>query len=184
MVKFNLEDLDIGKNAPDIVNCIIEIPKDTNAKIEYDPELRIFKLDRFLISSMRYPLSYGFIPQTIGEDDDPLDIVIYGSQPVPTGIVVECRIIGGLNMEDKGVKDYKLMAVPLSIEKELDDITKIEHNLLNITKDFFRNYKNMHGKRVLVKNWFGKSRAQKIISMGHIKYLNENKHEASELTIQ
>ena len=81
MVKFNLEDLDIGKNAPDIVNCVIEIPKDTNAKIEYDPDLRIFKLDRFLISSMRYPLSYGFIPQTIGEDDDPLDIVIYGSQP-------------------------------------------------------------------------------------------------------
>ena len=57
-------------------------------------------------------------------------------------------------------------------------------NLLNITKDFFRNYKNMHGKRVLVKNWFGKSRAQKIISMGHIKYLNENRHEASELTVQ
>lgn len=184
MVKFNLEDLDIGKNAPEIVNCVVEIPKDTNAKIEYDPELRMFKLDRFLISSMRYPLSYGFIPQTIGEDDDPLDIVVYGSQPVPTGIIVECRIIGGLNMEDKGVKDYKLMAVPISIEKKLDDITKIEDNLLSITKDFFRNYKNMHGKRVLVKNWFGKGRAQKIIKIGHTKYLNEVRYEAPEYTAQ
>ena len=184
MVKFNLEDLDIGKDAPNVVNCVVEIPKDTNAKIEYDPGLRMFKLDRFLISSMSYPLSYGFIPQTIGEDDDPLDIVVYGSQPVPTGIVVECRIIGGLNMEDKGVKDYKLMAVPISIEKKLDDITKIEDNLLNITKDFFRNYKNMHGKRVLVKNWFGKARAQKIIKIGNTKYLNEVKYEAPEYTIQ
>ena len=75
------------------------------------------------------------------------------------------------------------MAVPLSIEKELDDITKIEDNLLNITKDFFRNYKNMHGKRVLVKNWFGKSRAEKIIRFGHIKYLNIREHETSQLAV-
>jgi len=180
----NLYDIPIHKNSPIVVNAIVEIPKGTRAKYEYDKDYEVFKLDRCLTSAMAYPANYGFIPKTLGEDNDPLDIVIYGSQPVPTGIVVECRIIGGLNMEDKGVKDYKLMAVPLSIEKELDDISKIEHNLLNITKDFFRNYKNMHGKRVLVKNWFGKSRAQKIINIGHIKYLNEVKHETSEFTIQ
>ena len=62
-------------------------------------------------------------------------------------------------------------------------LTKIEDNLLNITKDFFRNYKNMHGKKVLVKNWFGKSRAEKIIRFGHIKYLNIREHETSQLAV-
>ena len=73
----------IGKESPNVINCIIEIPKDTNAKYEYDEALDIFRLNRCLYSSMRYTSSYGFIPQTFALDDDPLDIVIYNNIPIP-----------------------------------------------------------------------------------------------------
>ena len=92
---------------------IIEIEKDSSAKYEYCPKMDMLRLDRCLISSMRYPASYGFIPQTISDDGDPLDILVYNTVPIQTGTLVECRIIGGLKTYDNGVLDYKLLGIPL-----------------------------------------------------------------------
>jgi inorganic pyrophosphatase len=89
----NLLHISIGNHFPDIVNSIVEIPKDTNAKYEYDINYGILRLDRCLISSMRYPTSYGFVPQTISDDGDPLDILIYNTVPIQSLALVEVRPI-------------------------------------------------------------------------------------------
>ena len=101
----NLHDLDIGEEYPSQTNCIIEIPKGKNTKYEYDEKLNVFKLERCLISSLTYPINYGFIPQTIAQDGDPLDVLVYNHDPLDTGTVAECRVIGVLDFIDKGLID-------------------------------------------------------------------------------
>ena len=133
----NLIKLPIGKNAPQVVNAIVEIPKDSNAKYEYNPDLNMFVLDRCLISSMRYPASYGFIPQTLSDDGDPLDILVYNTVPIITGTLVECRIVGGLLTIDNGVVDYKVLGIPMYNPNKYEDITDIDEVFLDVTADFF-----------------------------------------------
>ena len=118
----------IGKESPDVINCIIEIPKDTNAKYEYDEDMDIFRLNRCLYSSMRYTSSYGFIPQTFALDNDPLDIVIYNNIPIQTGTLVEVKPIAVLDMTDNGDEDYKIVGVPFLVFSSLPYIfSPIDH---------------------------------------------------------
>ena len=84
------------------VNCIIEIPKGTNTKYEYDENLNIFKLDRCLVSSLQYPINYGFIPRTIALDGDPLDVLVFNHDPIDRGVLVSCRVLGVLGFIDGG----------------------------------------------------------------------------------
>ena len=112
MFSKNLHHLFIGKQYPQQVNCVIEIPKGKNTKYEYDEELGVFKLTRCLISSLNYPINYGFIPQTIAQDDDPLDVLVYNHDPLDVGTVAECRVIGVLDFVDNGEIDNKILAVP------------------------------------------------------------------------
>ena len=107
----NLYNLPTHKESPKRVNAIVEIPKDTNVKYEYDPIHSVFSYDRSLISAMVYPSSYGFIPSTLAEDGDALDILIYNAVPIQTGTLVECRVIGVLDMEDDGFKDFKILGI-------------------------------------------------------------------------
>ena len=86
------------ESSPKVINAIVEIPKDTSAKYEYNADLDTFQLDRCLPSSMKYPCSYGFVPSTLAEDDDPLDILIYNNVPIERGTIVECNVIGALDM--------------------------------------------------------------------------------------
>ena len=166
--------LPIGNNSPSNINVVIEISKDTNTKYEYDSDLNVFVLNRCLISSMRYPVNYGFVPQTIADDKDPLDILVYSTSTIVTGTLIKnCRVIGGLNMEDQGQKDYKLIVVPEYDNKNINDIHHVPDEFLNITKDFFKNYKNLIGKNVTVKGWFGKRKAQKIVTTSHNNWLDE-----------
>lgn len=171
----NLQNFPIGnKLSEPTVNVVIEITKETNTKYEYDSESETFILDRCLISSMKYPVNYGFIPQTIGDDDDPLDIIVYSSEPMITGTVIKnCKIVGGLDMRDEGVKDYKLLAVPEWNTANINDIIDIPETFLNITRDFFKHYKNLLNKKVVTKNWFGKKRAKRIILRGNEKYVDQ-----------
>jgi len=170
----NLIDYPIGKEFPNCVNIVIEITKETNTKYEYDIDSQVFVLDRCLISSMKYPVNYGFIPQTIGDDDDPLDVIVYSSEPMVTGTVIkDCDIVGGLDMRDEGVKDYKLLAVPHWNTAGIDDISDIPDTFLNITRDFFKHYKNLLDKKVLTKNWFGRKRAKRIIERANEKFKEE-----------
>lgn len=167
----NLYHYPAGDFLPDKVNVVVEISKDTNTKYEYDVTNGTLVLDRCLISSMRYPVNYGFIPQTIGEDDDPLDVLIYSSEAMTPGSVIKnCNIVGGLDMRDDGVKDHKLLAVPEWNTAGISDISNIPDTFLNITRDFFKYYKNLLGKKVIARNWFNKQRAARVINMGHTKY--------------
>jgi inorganic pyrophosphatase len=160
----NLYNLPIHKQSPQRVNSIVEIPKDTNVKYEYDPIYNVFSYDRSLISAMVYPSSYGFIPSTIAEDGDALDILVYNAVPIQTGTFVECRVIGVLDMEDDGFKDYKILGAPVSHVKEYRSLEDIDPNFLEICKNFFSHYKDLNNKKVKVFDWHEKDFAHEIIN--------------------
>lgn len=145
------------------INSVIEISKDTNVKYEYDHNLGVFKLDRCLISAMRYPCNYGFIPKTIGDDGDPLDVIIYSGVPLIAGCVVTGRILGALDMEDKGHKDYKILIIPSFNSRRINKLEELEENYLEIIKDFFSYYKNVTGSKVKINNWLGVEETLQII---------------------
>jgi inorganic pyrophosphatase len=168
----NKLDINIGRNFPTIVNAIVEIPKDSSAKYEYNAEYDCFMLDRCLISSMRYPASYGFIPQTLSDDGDPLDILVYNTVPIQTGILVECRIVGGLKTIDNGVLDYKLLGIPLYNPNNYNDIQDIDEMFLEVTSDFFTHYKNYNKatKPVSVEKWYSKETMHELIREKHTAY--------------
>ena len=109
----NLIDKNIGDHFPDMVNAIIEISKDSSAKYEYCPKMNMLRLDRCLISSMRYPASYGFIPKTLSDDGDPLDILVYNTVPLEPLSYVEVRPIGALVTTDNDYTDCKILGIPL-----------------------------------------------------------------------
>ena len=100
-----VNDIPITEDNYKHVNCIIEIPKGTNTKYEYDENLNIFKLDRCLVSSLQYPINYGFIPQTIALDNDPLDVLVFNHDPIDRASLVSCRILGVLGFVDGGKID-------------------------------------------------------------------------------
>ena len=158
----NYFDIPLGDRFPDILNCVVEIPKDTNVKYEYLPDLNIFKVDRCLISAMRYPVNYGFVPQTKADDGDPLDIIIYSRFSFTTGCVSECKIIGGLDMTENGKKDYKIIGVPTFIES-VNHIKDLKDDWLEVSRDFFKNYKKVEKKKVTVGKWFTANKAKQIV---------------------
>lgn len=159
----NLYDIPTHKNSPEYINAIIEIPRETSAKYEYDKDLEIFRLDRCLQSAMVYPGNYGFIPNTLAADGDPLDVIVFNRTPIQRGTLVECKVLGSLNMEDDGTKDYKILAVPTCHYREYDSLTDIDDLFLDVTKNFFEHYKDLDSKNVTVGKWHGKARAQDII---------------------
>jgi len=165
-----VERIPIGNNFPDTINCIIEIPKGTSAKYEYNEELDIFQLARCLYSSMIYTASYGFIPQTHALDDDPLDVIVYNNIPIQTGALVEVRPIATLDMTDNGSKDYKVVGVPTSHVREYRSLKDLEAHWVSTTLNFFSHYKDLEDKVVDVDGWLSKSQTKKIITQAHKRY--------------
>ena len=156
------------ENSPSKVWGVIEIPKNTNVKYEYDPIFNLFRYDRSLLSAMVYPASYGFIPSTIADDSDALDILVYNPWPIQTGIIVECKVLGVLDMLDDGERDYKILAVPVSHTRNYENIGDVDPAFLNICKNFFSHYKELANKKVEVYEWHEKEKAQQIISQSYI----------------
>ncbi|MEK7376357.1 MAG: inorganic diphosphatase [Candidatus Margulisiibacteriota bacterium] len=161
----NINKLNLGKN-PKIgeVNVLVEIPKDSNIKYELDKETGIIFVDRFLYTAMRYPFNYGFIPGTLAEDGDPLDIIVLSEYAVAPGTVIPSTIIGMLEMEDEEGIDTKILAVP-SVKIDplfgvYKNITDVPDALKNRLKHFFDNYKTLEpGKWVKLKEWKDKEKA-------------------------
>src|ERR1700685_481545 len=110
----NYLELPVGEKCPEVIHAVIEIPAEGINKYEYDKTLHVFRLDRPLYSPVHYPGDYGFIPSTLAEDGDPLDILIMVAQPTFTGCLVEARPVGLLEMLDQGIKDEKVLAVSSS----------------------------------------------------------------------
>ena len=160
----------IGDNSPCVINCIIEIPKGTSTKYEYDEDLDIIKLNRCLYSSMNYPGSYGFIPQTLALDDDPLDVIVYNNTPINSGALVEVTPIATVDMTDNGDKDYKVVCVPTSHIKQYRSIKDLEAHWVSKTLNFFTHYKELEDKKVIIDGWLSKTCTKKIIKDSHIRW--------------
>ncbi len=147
-----------GKDAPEVVNVLVEIPMGSSVKYEYDEELGVIKVDRFLYTSMVYPFNYGFIPGTLEEDGDPVDVLVISSQPVLPGVIIEARPIGLLVMEDEEGPDSKVIAVPKDkldpSYKHVRDVGDLPEIVRERIKHFFEHYKELEpGKWVKVKEW-------------------------------
>ena len=165
-----------GKALPDDIYVVIEIPANSPPiKYEIDKEHNALFVDRFMATPMFYPTNYGFIPQTLSEDGDPLDVLVVTPYPVQAGSVVRCRPIGMLNMSDEAGRDTKLLAVPhdkLSVlyhnVKEPSDLPEL---LIKQIEHFFENYKDLEkGKWVKVENWEGAAAAREAIQKAVAAY--------------
>ncbi len=154
-------DVKIGRKAPEIINAIIEIPKDSKQKYELDKETGMLKLDRFLYSSVHYPGDYGFIPQTLWDDGDPLDIIILTNRPTLPMVLAEVRVVGVIRMIDGQEKDDKIIGVYKNDPrfKELKDVRDIPKHTLNELRHFFETYKHLEGKHCQVPEILNKKQA-------------------------
>ena len=169
------ESIPLGEKSPEVVNVVIEIPKGSHNKYEFDEKLGVIKLDRVLYSPFHYPLDYGFIPQTRSEDGDHLDALVIGSEPVPVGTLVEARPIGMMNMIDSGDPDAKILCVQAKIPrfdsiKSLADIEKWQPHLLKEVAHFFERYKDLQGKKVEIQGWADLAAAQAEIKKAAAAY--------------
>jgi inorganic pyrophosphatase len=155
----NVNKIAAGKNCPDEVNAIIEVPTyGAPVKYELDKDSGALKVDRFVGTAMHYPCNYGFIPHTLGEDGDPLDILVLTTAPLMAGAVIACRPIGMLNMEDESGGDAKVLAVPITkltpLYKNVAEYADVERSRLDEIAHFFEQYKALEpGKWARVQHW-------------------------------
>lgn len=168
-----LYDLDPGPESPELVRAIIEIPKGSANKIEYDGELGLFRLDRSLYSPMHYPGDYGFIPGTLAEDNDPLDVLVLVSEPSFTGCLIEVRPVGVLNMVDREESDQKVLAVPTR-NPRYDQIHTMDQVFAHVRRElehFFTIYKELEGRVAVMQGWGGPREARRCIVESRERYL-------------
>ena len=155
-----------GDNIREIVNAIIEIPKGSKAKYEIDKESGLLKLDRVLFSSVMYPANYGFIPQTLGKDADPLDILVMCSEPIQPLCLVKAFVIGNMQMIDSDLIDDKIIAVAVNDPsvnyiKSLDEVPP---HIFKVLKNYFEQYKVLENKKVEINDFQEKEIAYNIIN--------------------
>jgi inorganic pyrophosphatase len=168
----NLDAIPIGKNPPEDVNVIVEVPLGGEPiKYELHKESGVLMVDRFLYTPMRYPGNYGFIPHTLSGDGDPVDVICMNTRAIAPGAVMSCRIVGVLLMEDQAGIDEKLIAVPSSHltarydhVHDLKDLPKIT---LDQVEHFFTHYKDLEpGKWVKLKGWGDAKQAREMVIEG------------------
>jgi inorganic pyrophosphatase len=172
----SLDNVTPGKNAPDSFNVIIEIPMNADpVKYEVDKETSAIFVDRFMSTAMHYPTNYGYVPKTISGDGDPVDVLVITPVPLIPGVVVTCRAIGILKMEDEAGQDGKVLAVPIdkilpiyAHWKKPEDMNELR---LKTIAHFFEHYKDLEvGKWVKVLGWEGPDAARQEIEEGMANY--------------
>jgi inorganic pyrophosphatase len=157
----------------DTVKVIVEIPRDSRNKYEYDHETNSIKLDRHLIVSMGYPAEYGFIPDTLGGDGDPLDVLVLTEYPTFPGCLIESKILGMCIMTDEMGEDAKLIAVPAYDPqwKFATDISDVPKSTLDRISHFFTVYKDLdEGKWMKVENWVGRAEALEELEASRVRF--------------
>jgi inorganic pyrophosphatase len=175
-VSRNYLNLPLGERQPDEINVVIEIPEGSRNKYEYDKELDIFRLDRALHSAIHYPGDYGFAPQTLALDGDPLDVLVLVIEPTFAGCLVAARPIGLLQMIDDGKEDDKVLAVPVG-EPAFDEIfnyTQIFPHTLRKISHFFETYKLLEGKKTSVVGWQDAANARRIVVESQQRFVDES----------
>jgi inorganic pyrophosphatase len=164
----HLYTLPVGGRAPELVQAVIEVPMNSSNKVEYDPELGVFRLDRVLYSPMHYPGDYGFIPSTLADDGDPVDVLVLMTSPTFPGCVLKVRPLGYLEMTDDNEADQKVLAVPAD-DPRYDanrHIHTISPHRLREIEHFFTIYKELEGKKTAVDGWRGMEETYDLIQRG------------------
>jgi inorganic pyrophosphatase len=175
-----LYDLDPGADSPEIVRMIVEIPQHSANKYEYDGKLGVFRLDRALYSPLHYPGDYGFIPGTLADDNDPLDVLVLVQQPSFPGVLIEVRPVGVLNMQDGDEADQKILSVPTR-NPRYDQIHTMDQIFPHVRREiehFFSIYKELEGKVTTMEGWGGPREARKAITESRQRYLDLHKHDS------
>ena len=154
------------------IDVVVEIPKGSRNKYEYDYEKKMIRYDRMIFSSMHYPSDYGFVPDTLAEDGDALDALVLVSEPTFPGCLIEVRPIGLFRMRDEKGPDAKLLCVPTTdpIWNSLTDLSQVNEHLKNEIEHFFQVYKDLEKKKVGIEGWESKEQALKIIKESQIRY--------------
>jgi inorganic pyrophosphatase len=155
-----------GQEAPKIVNALIEIPEGSKSKYEIDKKTGLLKLDRVIYSSFHYPVNYGFIPQTLGKDGDPLDILVMCSEAIQPLCLVEAYVIGNMQMIDTGLIDDKIIAVAVH-DPGVNYITSLDlvpQHIFRVLKNYFEQYKVLENKKVEINDFQEKDIAFEIIN--------------------
>lgn len=163
-----------GNNAPAYVNALIEISKGSHCKYEIDKTTGLLKVDRVIYSSFHYPINYGFIPQTLGDDNDPLDILVLCSESIQPLCLVEATVIGNMQMIDNGERDDKIIAVA-SKDPSVNNITNINElsdHFFAVLKNYFEQYKVLENKVVEIDKFQDKEAAYKVINEAIQLYSN------------
>lgn len=165
-----LKHISPGQNPPDDINVYIEIPKGSNIKFESDEHGTLI-VDRIVHTPMLYPLDYGYIPNTLSADGDPVDVMILMPDHIPAGCVVRCRPIGALNMEDESGQDEKIIAVPVEsitpMYKDLNELSDLPEHIMERVRYFFEHYKDLEkGKFVKLAETIDSKAAKKLITEG------------------
>ena len=161
----NLELIETHEGSPKIVNAIVEIPKGTSAKYEYNAKLDTFQLDRCLPSSMQYPC------------------LVYNDTPIDRGTLVECNIVGALDMKDSGGRDWKILGTPTSHVRNYRSLKDIDPMFIKIASNFFKHYKDLNNSYVEVGDWHGKQKAYEIIKQCGERFCCGNVDTIEELII-
>jgi inorganic pyrophosphatase len=168
-------DIPAGPKVPDIINVIVEIPKGSQNKYEYDKKTNMIRLDRVLFSPIFYVGDYGMIPQTLSEDGDALDVLVLVTNPTYPGILIEARPIGLLKMKDGRKIDNKILCVANNDPRYsgYKNIHSVEEHTLKEISHFFQVYKDLEGKKVQVIGWESATKAKKIIQSAIRSYKDQ-----------
>ena len=176
----NFYKLPPGADPPRRVNAVIEIPRGGHHKYEYDPELELFMLDRVLYSAVHYPADYGFIPGTVAEDGDPVDILVITGEPSFTGCLIEARPVGLFRMRDEKGDDEKILSVPVADphHNEIRQLSQVRPHFLREVEHFFHIYKELEGKTVETLGWEDREAAFTVIQKSIEKAIKLEKHKS------
>lgn len=160
-----LYQLPAGRHVPEVLTAVIEVPKDSSNKFEYDPEYDVIRLDRVLYSAVHYPGDYGFIPSTLAEDGDPLDITVMIGRPSFPGAVLDVRPLGFLEMSDDKGRDQKILAVPVFDPRfsSYNSLKDVGPHYLREIENFFEIYKQLEKKETVIEDWHDVDEAHKLV---------------------
>lgn len=165
-------DLSPGEDLPKEFNAVIEIPLHSNVKYELDKSSGMIRMDRVLYSAVFYPANYGFIPQTLAEDRDPLDVLVLCQEPVVPLTVIHARAIGLMTMIDSGDADHKIIAVATADPEysAYHEVSKLPQHQMAMVRRFFQDYKQLEGKEVEVDEILSAAQAYPIIEKALSEY--------------
>lgn len=168
-------EISAGEDVPNVINMIVEIPNGSKNKYEIDKETGMIKLDRAMKSAQDYPFDYGFVPQTLWEDGDALDVVLLATYPLHPGILVEARPVAVMHMIDGGEGDDKIIAVPKSDPRweDIQDLADVNKHTIKEIKHFFETYKTIDGKKVEITGVEGREAAYVAVKKGLQMYADK-----------